>query len=367
MTPLYSKDIPTTQQAAVLQDSNGDTKIVLTNIPVPTLKPGQILVQITWSGLCHSDIAVMKNYLLETPFKQMLLTTGNGIAGHEGVGRVVAMAEDIASENLWAMGDRVGIKWVSSTCGKCEFCMNGRDEVHCPEQQNPGVTEPGTFQQYVATDARFATRLPDGVADEEAAPLLCAGLTAYGATKRSQVADGEWVVILGAGGGVGHLSLQYAKVAGMRTIAVDIGPEKEEMCRSLGADHFIDAASGQDIAQLVRDIVQHGVHGVIVATLAEEAYELAPSLLRPRGTMVTVAFPKSVTFKAGASPLLIAGRMINIVGSTTGTRKEMEEVLNLTDRGVVRPKINKRPLGDLEKVMDTIMQGKLLGKAVLRI
>jgi len=163
----------------------------------------------TWSGLCHSDVAIVRNYLPETPFREMALSNAQGVVGHEGVGRVVSMAEDVAAESLWRIGDRVGIKWVSSTCGKCEFCLNGKDEVLCPAQQNPGTTEPGTFQQYAATDARFATRVPEGVSDEEAAPLLCAGLTAFGATKRSQVSAGDWLVILGAGGGVGHVSARY--------------------------------------------------------------------------------------------------------------------------------------------------------------
>ncbi|EKG09438.1 Alcohol dehydrogenase superfamily zinc-containing, partial [Macrophomina phaseolina MS6] len=180
----------------------------------------------------------------------------------------------------------------------------------------------------------------------------------------------------------------YAKALGMCTIAVDIGSEKEKMCRNLGADQFIDAASGQDIAEEVRRIVQYGAHGVVVATLAEEAYELAPCLLRPRGTMVAVAFPKSLTYKAGANPILIAQKMvrynsdwpdfiydfiylfaikINIVGSTTGTRREMDEVLDFTVQGVVRPVINKGSLSDLDELMDTVMQGKLAGKVVLQI
>ncbi|WKT49568.1 Polyketide synthase, enoylreductase domain [Fusarium oxysporum f. sp. vasinfectum] len=387
--PSHSTNIPTVQKAAVLQGIDVGGAIELVSVPVPVLKPGQILVKMTWSGLCHSDVAIVRNYLPETPFREMALSNAQGVVGHEGVGRVVSMAEDVAAESLWRIGDRVGIKWVSSTCGKCEFCLNGKDEVLCPAQQNPGTTEPGTFQQYAATDARFATRVPEGVSDEEAAPLLCAGLTAFGATKRSQVSAGDWLVILGAGGGVGHLSLQYAKAMGMRTIAVDLGAEKGKLCQDLGADHFIDAATEPAITETVLRLTGYGAHGVVMATLDQKAYDMAPNLLRPRGTMVVVAFPKSLTFKAGASPLTMTLKMvsynsfanfyfytheanhstlqINIVGSTTGTREEMDEVLDLAARRVVLPVVNKAPLKDLDKAMDRLMEGNVLGKVVIQI
>lgn len=155
----------------------------------------------TWSAICYNDIGLMRNYWPDTPFQ----TAAQGISGHEGVGNIVAIAEDVLQADLWRIGDRVGIKWVASTCGKCEFCTNGRDEVHCVKPVFSGFSTPGTFQQYVATDARFALRLPDGLSDEEAAPLLCAGLTSYVATKKSQVQPGQWVVLLGAGGGLGHV------------------------------------------------------------------------------------------------------------------------------------------------------------------
>ncbi|TVY65450.1 Alcohol dehydrogenase 2 [Fusarium oxysporum f. sp. cubense] len=407
--PSHSTNIPTVQKAAVLQGIDVGGAIELVSVPVPVLKTGHILVKMSWSGLCHSDVAIVRNYLPETPFREMALRNAQGVVGHEGVGRVVSMAEDVAAESLWRIGDRVGIKWVSSTCGKCEFCLNGKDKVLCPAQQNPGTTEPGTFQQYAATDARFATRVPEGVSDEEAAPLLCAGLTAFGATKRSQVSAGGWLVILGAGGGVGHLSLQYAKAMGMRTIAVDLGAEKRKLCQELGADHFIDAATEPAITETVLSLTGYGgtscptasrkvfqsadccgeAHGVVMATLDQKAYDMAPNLLRPRGTMVVVAFPKSLTFKAGASPLTMTLKMvsynsfanfylytheanhstlqINIVGSTTGTREEMDEVLDLAARRVVRPVVNKAPLKDLDKAMDRLMEGNVLGKVVIQI
>ena len=127
-----------------------------------------------------------------------------GVAGHEGVGTVVQVGSDV--QDLWRSGDRAGIKWCVGTCRQCEFCTNGRDELQCTKKLMSGLNWPGTFQEYCLTDARYATRIPEGIKEEEAGPIMCGGISAYGACKRSQVAPGQWVVILGAGGGLGHVS-----------------------------------------------------------------------------------------------------------------------------------------------------------------
>lgn len=117
-----------------------------------------------------------------------------GIAGHEGAGVVVAVGDDM--HHKWKVGDRAGIKWVWGVCGECEFCTNGTDELHCPKQKNSGFTAAGTFQQYALSDGRYTTRIPEGVKDEEAGPIMCGGVTAYVACKRSAVKPGQWIVLL---------------------------------------------------------------------------------------------------------------------------------------------------------------------------
>jgi alcohol dehydrogenase, propanol-preferring len=134
-----------------------------------------------------------------------------GIAGHEGVGNVVAVGDNM--HERWKVGERAGIKWIWSICGHCEYCRNGgSEELHCPNQRDSGVNVPGTFQQYAVADGRYTTKIPDGVSDEEAAPLMCGGVTAYCGCKKSGVRAGQWVALLGAGGGLGHIAVQCCRV-----------------------------------------------------------------------------------------------------------------------------------------------------------
>lgn len=361
------ENLPASQKAAVTTIDGSKVTTVIKEVPVPQLKTGEILVKISWSGLCHNDIGPMRNYWPGSPRTVLFGQAALNISGHEGVGNVVAIADDVAREDLWNIGDRVGIKWVASVCRNCEFCTNGRDEVNCQKPLYSGFTTPGTFQQYVATDARFALRLPDGVSDEEAAPLLCSGLTIYTATKRSKVQSGQWIVYLGGGGGAGHLGIQYAKAMGMQIIAIDVGPEKGDFCRSLGADVYIDTSVCNDIALEVKKATGYGAHGVVVAAPAEEAYGLALTLLRPTGTMVVVAFVKDRSYKAGFEPIVLASAQYNIVGSTTGSRAEAREMFEFTQKGLVHPVIEKGSLKDVEKYIDMMLEKKILGKVVLNV
>jgi propanol-preferring alcohol dehydrogenase len=232
-------DLPKTQRAAVRVGSGETAKVEIQEIPVPELQPGQILVRINYSGLCASDKSLIHDEWSGGAFKLVMQPSTNGIAGHEGAGVVAAVGEGAGG---WKVGDRAGVKWIASVCGaaECEMCSNGRDECHCPKQLNSGFTTAGTFQEYVATDARYATRIPEGVKDEEAGPIMCGGVTAYVALKRSEVRPGQWIVLPGAGGGLGHFAVQYAKAMGMRVIAIDGGEEKRKLCKDLGAEEYID-------------------------------------------------------------------------------------------------------------------------------
>ncbi|KAF5671903.1 alcohol dehydrogenase V [Fusarium denticulatum] len=196
-----------------------------------------------------------------------------GIAGHEGARVVVAVRDNVST--LWKVGDRAGMKWVESTCCVCEMRTNGFNEAHCPKV------------------VHHAVETPDGVTDEEAGPIMCGGFSAYVACKRTGVKPGEWLIILGA------------RAMGMRVIAVDIGKEKEEMCRRLGADMFIH--SSKDVVAEVMRITTYGAHGVLLTTPLREAYDIAPHTLRIRGTMLALGISKTPAVMAGSSAVLIIG------------------------------------------------------------
>ncbi|CAD0016195.1 unnamed protein product [Aureobasidium pullulans] len=340
--------LPTSQKAAVKHGEGKSSTAPVKDISVPEPAPGQILVKINWTGLCGSD----KSLIYDEWATQGLRMTPDthGIAGHEGAGEVVAVHDDV--KDLWKVGDRAGVKWVASVCRKCEFCTNGTDELQCPKQLNSGFSIAGTFQEYCLTDARYATRLPEGVSDEEAGPILCGG--AYTACKRSAVRPGQWIVLPGAGGGLGHLAVQYAKAMG-------------KLCKQLGAEHYIDFLSCKDVAAEVMKLTTFGAHGVIVFAATKEAYGSAPNFLRPGGTVVAVGLPKDETIIAGASPLTLVLKRLNIVGSVTGTLKEVEEALDFTARGLVRPILTKGTLEDVDRFLQLLDQGKLPGRAVLKI
>ena len=231
-----SYDIPKTQKAAVKVGSGETSTVEIKDVPVPEPGPGQILVKINYNRLCSSDKSFIQD---EWGAAGMLMRdSAQGIAGHEGAGIVVRVHDSV--KNLWRLGDRAGIKFIASVCNECESCQTDRDEIGCPNKLSSGMDTPGTFQEYVATDARYANRLPEGVKDEEAGPIMCGGVTAYTALKKSQVKPGQWIVIPGSGGGLGHFAIQYAKAMGMRVIGIDGGDEKKELSLKLGAEHFID-------------------------------------------------------------------------------------------------------------------------------
>ncbi|KAI4722358.1 alcohol dehydrogenase [Aureobasidium sp. EXF-10727] len=355
--------LPSSQKAAVKQGEGKSSTAPVQDVPVNEPGPGQILVKINWTGLCGSDKSLIYDEWATQGLKMTPDT--HGIAGHEGAGEVVAVHDDV--KDLWNVGDRAGVKWVASVCRKCEFCTNGTDELQCPKQLNSGFSIQGTFAEYCLTDARYATRLPEGVSDEEAGPILCGGVTAYTACKRSAVRPGQWIVLPGAGGGLGHLAVQYAKAMGMRIIAVDGGDEKGKLCKQLGAEHYIDFRTSKDVAAEVMKITTFGAHGVIVFAATREAYGAAPNFLRPGGTVVAVGLPKDETIIAGASPLTLVLKRLNIVGSVTGTLKEVEEALDFTARGLVRPILTKGTLEDVDRFLQLLDQGKLPGRAVLKI
>ena len=200
-------------------------------------------------------------------------TAEGQVGGHEGVGKIVKMGPGTESVAV-KVGDRVGIKWISAICGSCPACLSGHDGV-CFNQKISGYYTPGTFQQYVVSQATYVTPIPESLESADAAPMLCAGVTVYSALRKSNTQSGDWVVLLGAGGGLGHLATQMAsRGMGLRVIGIDSGSKKDIVMES-GAEHFIDFTSSKDVAADVKALTGGlGANAVLVLTAANGAYSM---------------------------------------------------------------------------------------------
>lgn len=339
------------QTAAWVDKPGPNTKPYLKHdIPVPTPGPGQVLVRLEYTGVCHSDVHAI---LGET--KRMAVHVG----GHEGVGRVTELGQDVSQSY---MNSRVGVKWLYSACEACEICS--LNSIHCPHQSNSGRDVPGTFQQYVVAPAKFVTRIPTQLLSERAAPLLCAGITAFSSIKKAGLKKGDWVVFLGAGGGLGHLGVQIARKMGYRVIGIDQGKKKELLCRELGVEVYLDYTT-DNLEEAVKNCTNgYGAHAVICTTGSDAAYDQAFKIVRVLGTVVCVGLTVS---QLPVSPFLVAIKGLKVVGSTVGTEAEMEDLLEMAVNGDVVPYIEVFELSELDIVVEKLVKAQIAGRAVMKI
>lgn len=264
-----------TMKAAVVHQFGAPLQIEERPIPIPA--QDQILVKIQASGVCHTDLHAAEG---DWPVKPKLPL----VPGHEGVGFVAGVGKGVTRVKE---GDRVGIPWLYSACGECEYCMTGWETL-CAKQQNCGYSIDGGYAEYVLADPRYVGKLPDHVDFVTIAPILCAGVTTYKGLKETEVRPGEWVAIVGIGG-LGHVAVQYAKAMGMHVVAVDIADSKLELAKQLGADITINA-SVQTPSEALRGMIG-GVHGALVTSTATKPFRQALDMLRPKGTVSLVGLP----------------------------------------------------------------------------
>jgi alcohol dehydrogenase, propanol-preferring len=335
-------------QAAVVEKFG--EPLVLKEIPVPEPGPGQALVEVVASGVCHTDLQAADG---DWPVKPALPFT----PGHEGAGIVVALGRGVTHLKE---GDRVGIAWLHSACGHCDFCLSGWETL-CLEQKNSGYSVNGSFAQYALAQADYLGRLPKNLSFVDAAPILCAGVTTYKGLKETGTRPGEWVVISGAGG-LGHVAIQYAKAMGMHVAAVDLGPEKTALARKLGAEIAIDAKIQDPPTEIQKQI--GGAHGVLVTAVSTIAFKQAIGMLRRGGTCVLNGLPP------GEFPISIFDVVLNrytIRGSIVGTRLDLEEALSFAAEGKVKAIIETQPLESINDVFQRLKTGKVNGRVVLAI
>ena len=238
-----------------------------------------------------------------------LATKANLVGGHEGAGIVVDIGSDVTNIEL---GDHVGIKWLNGSCGNCEFCLQSF-EPNCPYALLSGYTVDGSFQQYCIGKAAHVARIPKSVDLADAASVLCAGITVYKALKESGARPGQWVALPGAGGGLGHLAVQYALAMGLRVVAIDTGKEKKTLVRQLGAEAFVDFVTSPDIIEEVVNVTGGGAHAVIVISANSKSYSDAQKMARTHGTVVAVGLPAHTSL--GGDVFDVVVRNLTVKGS----------------------------------------------------
>ncbi|HJZ96473.1 MAG TPA: alcohol dehydrogenase catalytic domain-containing protein [Candidatus Solibacter sp.] len=292
---------------------------------------GEALLRVEACGLCHSDLFVCG--LAKLPMAPLRL-------GHEGIGRVETVGPDVLG---WKPGDRAGITFLGTTCGACEWCKDGRERF-CPKQTNFGYTLQGALGDRVVVPAAGLVPVPDDLPAEIAAPLCCAGWTAFAALREAALAPGQRVALFGFGG-LGHLALQIARHQGLLAAVADPSPEKMDAARAAGAE-----------------IEAKGADAAVVFTGAAKAIPDAFRVLRRNGTLVLVGLSVS-NYELPLVDTVLKG--ITIRGSYLGSRDDLAQVFALARSGAIRPHVHTHSIEETPALLDRMSRGEVLGRAVV--
>lgn len=329
------------------QTAKIETKpLKLTDVSMPTLGRNEVLMKIAACGVCRSNLHLIEGDWLKYGIPPKLPI----IPGHE----IVGMVESVGSEvKTFAKGERIGLQPLYNTCGHCDFCLSGREHL-CDARQITGDTEDGGYAEYLKVPSAFVYKIPDSVDDLHAAPLFCPGVTAYRAVKRADLSPGKTVVVFGIGG-VGHLVLQIAKLAGAKVIAVTRSNRHLDLASRLGADRVISPTE-EDVVQSMQKI--GFVDAAIIFAPAKEAIGQAVKSVKKGGTIVMGVFGS-----VGEEFMFVDEKVIK--GSVIGSRKDMREVLALAADGSIEVVCEKYPLSEANEVLEKLKNSELQARAVL--
>lgn len=337
-------------KAAVLHSFK--TPLSLEEVPRPQVGADDVLIEVEVCGVCHSDLHVADGdwtQLAKIVKKPLIL-------GHEIVGRVVERGGAVRSIGV---GGRVGVPWVQWTCGECEFCREGNENL-CVRQSITGVMVDGGYAEFAKAPASHVVKIPDALASEQAAPLLCAGVTVHRALKQAMVRAGQRLAIFGIGG-LGHIAIQIGRAIGAEVTAIDVSENKLALAKSLGAVRTLNA-SNVNVVKEVRG--SGGVHVALVTSAAKSAYDMAFYCVRPTGTLLAVGLPaEEVSFPA----IMMAAGEIQIKASAVGTRDDLGEVLAMGAAGAVHCEVTTRPLDEVQEVLGQLRRGEVSGRIALRL
>lgn len=332
-------------KAAVVHDFNKPVRIE--EVPVPEPGLGEVVVKVEASGLCHTDIHAAHGDWPVKPAPPF-------IPGHEGVGLVDRVGPEVRGVRE---GDRVAVPWLGYACGACEYCASGRETL-CPNQQMTGYTVDGGWGEYVKANASFVGHVPDGVDPLDAAPLTCAGVTTYKAVKVSGARSSDLVAVYGIGG-LGHLALQYARIAGASVAAVDLVDAKLDLARRLGAEHTVNSRD-TDPVEAIQAL--GGADVAIAVAVSPVAFEQAYKSLKRGGTLVFVALPADNYMQLPIFETVLQG--ITVVGSIVGTRVDLAETFQLHAEGRTQVVLEPRELEEVNESMEQVEKGQVDARLV---
>ena len=337
-------------KAALLQEFT--KPLALTDVDRPVPADDEVLIQVEACGVCHSDL-----HVAEGDWTQLSRIVKKPVVlGHEVAGRVVEKGRAVKDLQI---GDRVGVPWIYWSCGECEFCRQG-DENLCSRQMITGVTVDGGYAEFMKARATHAEKIPSGLSSAEVAPLFCAGVTVLRALRQSKISRGQRLAIFGVGG-LGHLAIQIGHNLGAEITAIDISDEKLALAKSLGAAHTLNAKSS-DVVKELRG--KGGAHVALVTSAAKAAYDTAFYGLRPTGTLMVVGLPaENISFPA----IMMAAAEVHIKASAVGTRKDLRDVLSMAAEGELHCQVAGRPLDQINQVFDEMRSGQIAGRIVLTI
>ncbi|MCG5072327.1 alcohol dehydrogenase [Paraburkholderia tagetis] len=331
-------------QAVQVAKAGGPLERVERDIPEPPER--HVLIKVQACGICHSDSLTKEGLWPGLQYPR--------VPGHEIAGVVEKLGAGIED---WQVGQRVGVGWHGGHCGHCESCRRG-DFVLCKSALVPGISYDGGYAQYMVAPQEALARMPDDLADVDAAPLLCAGITTFNALRRSGALAGDVVAILGIGG-LGHLGVQYAHKMGFVTVAIARGNDKAPLARQLGAHHYIDSEA-QNVAEALQAL--GGARVILATATSGKAMSAAIGGLGVNGKLIMVG----VSEEPVEVPItqFIMGRN-SVQGWPSGTAADSQDTLAFSALSGVKPMIEEYPLSRAAEAYERMMSGKARFRVVL--
>ena len=331
-------------RAVQVAHAGGPLEIVEREIPEP--EPGTVRIKVQACGICHSDTVTKDGLFPGIQYPR--------VPGHEVIGLIDAVGANVPR---WTIGQRVGVGWNGGYCGYCDSCRKGNFFACETSTQVTGVTRDGGYAEYMIAPSSALAVVPEELSAEEAAPLMCAGVTTFNCLRNSGARPGDVVAVIGLGG-LGHLGIQFAARSGFNTVAIGRGKDKEALARKLGASYYIDTAAQDPAAVLLK----LGGAKVILATVTSaDAMKAVIGGLTPTGTLMIVGAVPSLEVPA----IQLLTRSQQVKGWYSGTALDSQETLAFSVLSGVRSMNESYPLEQVNEAYERMLQGKARFRVVL--